>query len=89
MQACPRPRIDYPCRVPLKVIGRQSELDVEAVLALIRTHLGPQGEEDLRPTSHTKGAYISYTIWVTLRDATEEGPLRTAIHRLPGVVYQL
>lgn len=89
MQACPRPQIDYPCRVPLKVIGRAAELRAERVAELILAHLGPQPEGDLSPTSNAKGAYISYTFWVTLRDATVEAPLREAIHKLPGVVYQL
>lgn len=89
MQACPRPQIDYPCRVPLKVIGRAAELRAEMVAELILAHLGPQAEADREATSNCKGAYISYTFWVTLKDATVEAPLREAIHKLPGVVYQL
>lgn len=83
------PEIEYPCRVPLKVIGRGEELRPEAVAALIREHLGSQPEADLAHTVNTRGAYASFTFWVTLPDAGAEAPLRAAIQRLPGVVMQL
>lgn len=89
MPACPRPEVSYPTRVPLKVIGRAAELRAEMVAAVILEHLGPQAEGDREASSNCKGAYISYTFWVTLPHAGAEAPLREAIHRLPGVVYQL
>ncbi len=89
MESCRRPEVVYPCRVPFKVIGRAAELQPERVAELIVAHLGPQPEGDLQPTSNTKGAYISYTFWVTLQNATQETPLREAIRALPGVAYQL
>jgi len=89
MTACPSPQIEYPCRVPLKVIGKIGLLDPAQVAALILTHLGPQSEADLAPTSNLKGAYIAYTFWVTLVNEKVEQPLREAFLALPGYVMQL
>jgi putative lipoic acid-binding regulatory protein len=88
-EACRRPEITYPVRVPMKVIGRLEELRPEMVMELILTHLGPQAGGDHRHQSNCKGAYISYTFWITLPDGQAETPLREAIQKLPGVVMQL
>ena len=87
--ACPAPRIEYPLRVPLKVIGRQPELRAEMIQATILAHLGPQDEGEARHQASCKGAFISYTFWVTLPHAGAEAPLREALQKLPGVVMQL
>lgn len=89
MEPCRRPHVVYPCRVPIKVIGREAELDPDRVVELIRQHLGSQPEGDGVPTAHRKGAYISYTFWVVLPDEGAERPLREAIHALPGCMMQL
>jgi putative lipoic acid-binding regulatory protein len=89
MEACLRPEITFPCRVPLKVIGKIGVLDPARVAALIQEHLGPQAEEDREPSVKQKGPYLSYTFWVTLPDEGAESPLRLAIHALPGCVMQL
>ncbi len=89
MDACSRPIVDYPTRVPLKILGREGELVPKDVAALILEYLGPQPEPDLDHTTNRKGRYLSYTFWVTLPDAEAEGPLRAAIQKLPGYVMQL
>jgi len=89
MDAAPTPAPDYPQRVPLKIIGRGAEMDPAAMAALIHEHLGPQPEADRPPTSNQKGAYTSFTFWVTLPHERAEAPLRAALQKLPGVVMQL
>ena len=85
----PPPAPDFPQRIPLKVIGRGAELDPARIAALIQEHLGPQPEADREPGSNRRGAYTSFTFWVTLPHGEAERPLRTAIQALPGVVLQL
>ncbi|MDE3246257.1 MAG: DUF493 family protein [Acidobacteriota bacterium] len=80
---------DYPQRVPLKVIGRVEELKAEMVAELIGVHLGPQPDGAEQHHANCKGAYISFTFWVTLPHAEAERPLREAIAKLPGHVMQL
>jgi putative lipoic acid-binding regulatory protein len=84
-----KPEMNYPARVPLKVIGQMELLRAEMVVALILEHLGPQDDGDLEAQANCKGAYISYTFWVTLPHEQAELPLREAIQKLPGVVMQL
>ena len=88
-EACRRPEITYPVRVPMKIIGRQEELRPEMVMETILAHLGPQAEGDERHQATCKGSFISYTFWITLPNDQAETPLREAIQRLPGVVMQL
>ena len=89
MSCADQPIQTFPQRVPLKVIGRSSELDPQRIAALIQEHLGPQPEPDLVHHTRHRGAYVSFTFWVTLPDEGAEPPLRAAIQALPGVVMQL
>ena len=90
MEEAPRrPEITYPTRVPMKIIGRQEELRPDMVMELILAHLGPQVEGDEQHQANCKGAFISYTFWITLPHDQAEKPLREAIQKLPGVVMQL
>lgn len=84
-----KPEMNYPARVPLKVIGQMDLLRVDMVVELILAHLGPQEESDLQAQANCKGAFISYTFWITLPHDQAELPLREAIQKLPGVVMQL
>jgi len=84
-----RPEIEYPTRVPMKIIGKSGVLDPERVAELIQAHLGPQPEGDRAPSARENGAFISYTFWVTLPNESAERPLRGAIHALPGCLMQL
>ena len=84
-----KPDITYPTRVPLKIIGRAEELRAEMVAELIQIHLGPQLDGDEAHQANCKGAFISYTFWVTLPHEHAEKPLREAIAKLPGHVMQL
>lgn len=88
-EACRRPEITYPARVPMKIIGRVEELRPDMVMALILAHLGPQAEGDEQHQANCKGSFISYTFWITLPHDQAETPLREAIQKLPGVVMQL
>lgn len=81
--------MDYPARVPLKVIGRLEELRAEMVFGLIVEYLGPQPEGDHAHQANCKGAFISHTFWITIQAEHEERPLREAIAKLPGYVMQL
>ena len=89
MESCPRPQQVWPQRVPLKVIGRAGELRSDLVAALILAQLGPQGPDDGPSGSNSKGAFVSFTFWVTLPEPEAEATLREAIAKLPGYVMQL
>jgi putative lipoic acid-binding regulatory protein len=84
-----RPVQEFPQRVPLKIIGRGAEMDPAQMASLIEAHLGPQAEADRAHHSNQKGAYTSFTFWVTLPHDQAEAPLRAALQELKGVVMQL
>ena len=65
------------------------ELRSEMIAATILAHLGPQGADEGTSSSNCKGAFISFTFWVTLPQQDSETPLREALTRLPGYVMQL
>lgn len=89
MQERRRPDVEYPTRVPMKIIGNAAELKPDMIAGLILQHLGPQPDGDLTHTVTCKGAWASYTFWVTLQDEHVERPLREALAKLPGFVTQL
>jgi putative lipoic acid-binding regulatory protein len=79
--------LEFPHRVPIKIIGIESALDPFAIQSIIATHLGEQEETEW--SANKKGHYVSYTFWASLPDRDSEERLRKAIHALPGVVMQL
>ena len=89
MNQIPPPAPDFPQRVPLKIIGRGAEMDPGQMALIIEAHLGPQPEADRAHTKNQKGAYTSFTFWVTLPHDQAEAPLRVALQALAGVVMQL
>ena len=89
MDTTPTPAPAFPQRLPLKIIGRDAEMDPAAMASLIREHLGPQSEADQAHAVNQKGAYTSFTFWVVLPNDQAEAPLRVALQKLPGVVMQL
>jgi len=89
MDSCPRPEQSWPQRVPLKVMGRLGELRPDMVAGLILAQLGPQGDDEGAAQTTCKGAFVSYTFWVTLPDAAAEVRLREDLLKLPGYVMQL
>ena len=88
-RACPSPQQDWPQRVPLKVLGRLGELRPDMVSDLILAQLGPQGEDREAAGTNCRGAFVSFTFWITLPDAEAELRLRESICKLPGYVMQL
>ena len=87
MQESPsKPHVEFPIRVPIKVIGHAAQLDPEVLERAMGEALGAQPERD---HTHNHGRYVSYTFWITLPDEHAEAPLRRAIQAVPGVVTQL
>lgn len=89
MENCPLPAQEWPQRVPVKVIGRVGELGADMIAAVIVDRLGAQGPDQESAGTNCKGAYVSFTYWVTLPSPEEEAPLRQAISKLPGYIMQL
>lgn len=89
MQEGPRLEETFPCRVPIKVIGKIGVLDPTRVVEVIEEFLGALPPADRSPAANQKGRYISYTFWVVLPHEGAERSLREAIQAIPGYVMQL
>jgi putative lipoic acid-binding regulatory protein len=55
---------EFPCRVPVKVFGRNEAEFREAALAIMRSHFPSLSAEDVRERSSRADSYLSLTITV-------------------------
>ena len=57
--------LEFPCRFPIKAMGRDEDEFVAHVLNLVTPHFPEISEDDIRTRSSNGGKYISVTITVT------------------------
>ena len=57
--------LEFPCRFPIKAMGRDEDEFVAHVLNLVTPHYPEITEDDIRTRSSNGGKYISVTITVT------------------------
>lgn len=59
------PKIEYPCRYPIKVMGLDENDFSNAIIAIIRAHAPDLDEEDIsfRPSRH--GKYLAVNVIIT------------------------
>lgn len=70
--------IDFPCRFPIKVMGRAAPEFEARIVALVREHAPDLGETDVSLRPSQAGNYVSITLTIT---ATDRAQL-DAIYRL-------
>lgn len=56
---------DFPCRFPIKAVGRESEGFPAHVLELISVIVGPVSNDDVAIRPSSGGRFISVTITIT------------------------
>ncbi len=56
---------DFPCRFPIKAMGRDAEGFPAHVMELVGAVVGPVAHEDVRIRSSSQGRFISVTITIT------------------------
>ncbi len=80
-----RPRIEFPCDYPIKVIGEADKAAISQVLAIVRKHAPEVTPDQINTRASRNGNYQSIRITIL---ATGEDQLR-ALHEeliaLPGV----
>lgn len=61
------PRIEFPCRYPIKVMGLDENDFSEAIIEIIRRHAPDLNDEDIsfRPSRH--GKYLAVNVIITAR----------------------
>ena len=64
------PLIDFPCFFAIKVMGDSSQVFIETIKVLVKTHVPEFSDDDLDTRESSSGKYISLTcnVWVTSQD---------------------
>lgn len=57
--------LEFPCRFPIKVMGRNEPGFTELVVAAVRQHAGPVGDGDIGSRPSRGGRYLSVTVTFT------------------------
>lgn len=69
-QETPPSLIDFPCFFAIKVMGESSEVFVETIHVLVKTHVPEFSKDDMDTRESSSGKYLSLTcnVWVTSQD---------------------
>lgn len=59
-----RPRIEFPCRYPVKVMGPNVDAFHREVLSIIRRHAPELREEDISYRSSRTGRYLAVNVTI-------------------------
>ncbi len=57
--------LEFPCRFPIKVMGRDTPKFRPDVLAIITQHAGEIPKDDGRTQPSSKGSFVSLTVTIT------------------------
>ncbi len=59
--------LEFPCALPIKIMGRTSEAFREAALAIVRAEFAELTDADVTENSSREGRYTSLTVTVHAR----------------------
>ena len=57
--------LEFPCRFPIKVMGRESESFRRVAVELVERHTGSIDEADIVEAASSKGNFVSLTVTIT------------------------
>ena len=57
--------LQFPCRFPLKIMGKQHESFQMTIIEVVRTHAPDVSERDVQSRDSSSGKYASLTVTVT------------------------
>lgn len=59
-----KPKIEFPCKYPIKVLGEAHQELIEHVLRVMNTHAPKIAESDLKISHSSKGKWQSITVTI-------------------------
>lgn len=59
------PKIEFPCRYPIKVLGHNDENFKSVVVEIMTTHAGVISDSDVTLKPSAKGTFVSVTVIIT------------------------
>lgn len=63
--------LDFPCELPIKVLGRNDRAFREAVWTIVRAHFGDLAEDRVNEQASRNSAYVSLTFIVSAQSREE------------------
>lgn len=79
------PKIEFPCRYPIKVMGHASDSFIEEVMIVVRRHAPDTHDDDVNSRPSAKGNYLSITITIEAQGKDHLQTLFGDLKTLPDV----
>ncbi len=81
--------LEFPCRFPIKVMGRARDDLAAEILALVREHAPDLADGDVRTRKSGKGNYLAITLEVNATSREQLDAIYLALNAHEGVVMTL
>jgi len=81
--------LEFPCRFPVKVMGRARDGLESEIFALVREHAPDLAAEDVRSRKSGKGNYLAITLEINATSREQLDAIYLALNAHEGVVMTL
>ena len=79
--------LDFPCRFPVKIMGRDQPDFKAHIVELISQHAGPIASADITVRTSSKGKYIALTVTVSAKSREQLDEIYRTLSASEQVVY--
>ncbi len=79
------PKIEFPCRYPIKVVGRAEPEFEPQVISAVRTLAPGFSDADVSSRASSKGRFSSITIFITATGEDQLGEIFTELKKISSV----
>ncbi|QDQ26095.1 DUF493 family protein [Chitinimonas arctica] len=84
-----KPLLEFPCRFPIKVMGKQDETFSQTIFDLVHVHAADIGASDIEMRASSGGNYVSLTVTVNAVSQAQLDDIYRALTSHPMVKYVL
>lgn len=81
--------LEFPCRFPIKVMGRASEAFQAEVTEVLARHVPEEDREDLTTLDSSAGRFVSITLVIRARSRKQLDELYRELNGLDSVLMTL
>ncbi len=81
--------LEFPAQVTVKAMGLSSDTFVHTVEALVRPHLEPDADCNVREQRSSKGKYTSVSVTFVARDQAHLEGVYASLNDCPDIVFKL
>jgi len=82
-------KLEFPCQIGIKAMGRQTEQFAEIVKAVVAMHVNDDAIVEVRIRSSSAGKYLSVTCEVQLEDREQMEAIYAAMFEHPDILMTL